>query len=101
MDIPSVHHLIEDIEAPFALLAIGLVIGSINIRLTNIDIQSKAFRTRMMLSMALLIFVIMQSALMFQDRAVLEALWEQSPVFYSLVYITGGILVLAGIAALV
>jgi hypothetical protein len=96
---PNVDRLIQDIEAPIKLLAISLFILYINSRMARRS-ESYLIIARATLTFLLFCFVVMLCGLMYQDRATLEALWMQNPPLYSLAYITGCILVLAGVAAL-
>jgi len=100
MNIPGVDGLIQDIEAPFVLLGIALVIMTVNSRMARHS-KSYLLTTRLVLICMFMSFVAMLCALLYQDRAVLIAIWGQNPVFYSLAYVLGGVLVVAMVAALV
>jgi hypothetical protein len=99
MDIPGADGLIRDFEAPLILLAICLVLMSVNRRFAR---QSKSYlmTTQLVLTCMLLTFVWMLCALMYQDRGVLRAIWSQRPVFYSFVYISFGILAAGVVVAM-
>ena len=99
MEIPGVSGLIKDFEAPFILLAICLVLMSVDRQFAR---QSKSYlmTTQLVLTCMLLTFVWMLSALMDQDRGVLKAIWSQRAVFYSFVYILFGILAAGVVAAM-
>jgi uncharacterized membrane protein YcjF (UPF0283 family) len=99
MDIPGIDGLIQDIEAPFVILAICLLLMYFNSRMAR---PSKFYllNFRLVLSFFLLGFIAMLCALMYQDRAVLIALWEKNPVVYSLIYLMSCIFVIAVVAAL-
>ena len=91
MSIPGVNSLTQDIEAPFILLGICLVILTLNRRMAR---QSKLYllTSRIVFGWILLIFMVMLCVLLYQDRAVLLAVWEQGPLLYSFVYSLGVIL---------
>lgn len=97
MNVAGVQEVIKDIEFAFALPFVGFVLALINIKMTP---RSKFNRLKLQLSLSfvLVLFVCLSSVLMFQDRVVLLALWESSPVIYSFIY---SICVLSMVGALI
>ena len=100
MIVPGVGGLIDDIAVSFAVPAVGLVLALINIRFTPRS-KYNALKLRIFLVFLLFLFAFLVSSLMYQDRAVLKALWQDNPILYSLVYLLNGALVVAGVAVLV
>ncbi len=104
MIVVGVDRLIEDIEVSFWLPAVTFAMMTILTKLTSRSERGKAsapLTIRISLIFVLLLFAFTISCTMYQDRGVLLSLWERSPVLYSLLYLIGGALILAGIAALV
>jgi hypothetical protein len=80
--------------APFLALCFGFVHTKL-----PWNCRDGAFRMRLVLSLAILLFTFSLCAITVQDRAILIYLWKGSPVLYSFVYFVGGALVLVGIGA--
>ena len=99
MNIAGVDGLIQDIAVAFGLPAVGFVMFSIVTKLTPLS-KVNALLQRLSLVFVLLLFAFCISNLMYQDRAVLIALWQESPIFYSLLYSIVSFLALSGIAVL-
>jgi hypothetical protein len=99
MDVPGVDGLIEDIKMSIWIPAVTFILFSLAERLTPHARENTVTR-KLPLIFVILLFAIGFSTLMFQDRAVLLALWEESPILYSLVYPIAGALIIAGIGAL-
>jgi hypothetical protein len=96
----GINKLAEDIEYCFVAPIIVLCLGFANSRLP-LNRNDSAFRMRLILSLAILLFTFSLCAIMVQDRAILISLWKESPILYSFVYLVGSVLVLVGIYALV
>lgn len=96
----DVYGLTQDVLVSFGLPALALVLASINIRFTPRS-KYNALKLRLFLVFVLFLFVFLLSSLMYQDRAVLIALWQDNPVLYSLAYFLSGAVVIAGVAGLV
>lgn len=62
--------------------------------------RDSGFRTRLVLTLALLFFLFAICTVIIQDRAILIGLWQQSPVLYSLMYSIAGVLGIVGLGAL-
>ena len=91
--------LIEDIGVSFGLPFLFLLLALANIKVSSR--RKSALKLRLSLVFAIALFAYLISALMFQNRTVLESLWNSSPVLYSLAYSLGVLLVLSGIGALI
>ncbi len=99
MSIPGVDGLIEDLKVTFAVPAAGLIIALMNIRFTPRS-KFNGLKLRLFLVFVLLLFATSLSVLMFQDRAVLKALWQSNPTLYSVVYLLSTVVVVIGVSAL-
>ena len=99
MHIAGTDGLVQDIAVAFGLPVVGFVVFSI---VTTFTPRSKvdALLQRLSLFFVLLAFLYLISNLLYQDRAVLKALWRENPIFYSLLYSIVSFLVLWGIAVL-
>ena len=100
MYVAGVDGLIEDIKVAFVLPVVGFIVFSIITKLTPHS-KVNALMQRLSLIFVILLFAVGLNTLMFQDRFALAALWEENPVFYSLVYCIGIVLIIAGVASLV
>ena len=100
MNIAGVDGLIKDIEFAFGLPAVAYFMFLLNIKFSRYG-KRKALMQRLSLIVVLLLFSIGLSTLMFQDRAVLIAVWEQNSILYSLVYLIASVLVITGISTLI
>jgi len=98
--VAGVDGLIQDIVVSFVVPTVCLVLALINIRFTPRS-KYKALKLRLFLIFVLLFFAFLLSSLMYQDRAVLKALWLDNRVLYSFVYFLSGVLVLTGVSALI
>lgn len=99
MDVPGVTGLLEDIKVAFVLPIVGFCMFWILLKVTPRS-KFNALLRRLSLMFVLALFVVVLSALMFQDRAVLIALWMQNPLLYSCVYALFGVVVVSGLAVL-
>ncbi len=100
MIVAGVDGLMKDIEVCFVLPAAGLVVALINIRFTPRS-KYNALKLRLFLIFDHFLFAFLLSSLLYQDHAVLRALWEENPVLYSFVYFLSGALTVAGVTSLV
>ena len=100
MIVAGVDGLINDIEVSFVVPAASLVLALINIRFTPRS-KYNALKLRIFLVFVLFLFVSLLSSLIYKDRAVVKALWQDNPVLCSLAYFLSGALVVAGVASLV
>jgi hypothetical protein len=96
----GIKKLIEDIEFCFVVPILTLCFGFANSRL-RWNRRDSAFRIRLVLTLAILLFLFAICTVIVQDRIILVGLWQESPVFWSLVYSIGNILGLLGIGALI
>lgn len=99
MIVAGIGGLIDDIAISFAVPAACLVLALINIRFTPRS-KYNALKLRIFLVFVLFLFVFLLSGLMYQDRAVLKALWQHHPIFYSFAYFLSGALLVVGVAGL-
>ena len=82
--------------APFLFLCFGLA----NTKLPY-NRHDRGFKARLVLSLAVLFCVFAVCTVIVQDRAILIGLWRQSPVVYSLVYLTCSVFSIFGLGALI
>jgi phosphoglycerol transferase MdoB-like AlkP superfamily enzyme len=91
--------LIQDIGVSFGLPLLFLLLALANIKFSRRKYSGLKLRFSLIFVIGLFAYLI--CTLMFQDRAVLKAIWQSSPTVYSLAYGLGVILVLFGIGALI
>jgi amino acid transporter len=96
----GIKKLAGDIEFCFVVPILTLCFGLANSRLPW-NRSDSAFRMRLILTLAILLFTFSICTVLVQDRAILANLWQMSPVLYSFVYSVGCALLLVGIGALV
>ena len=77
--------LLHDLEAAVGLPTLVFIIGSINIKRSR-DPKTRAFRTRVMLALLLVLVSVFLATVLYQDRSTLIELWKGSPTVFSIVY---------------
>jgi hypothetical protein len=95
--IEGVSNLLGDIEFSFGLPALGFVMAQKFCRSTKYG----SLMLRLSISYCLLLFIIMFATLMFQDRAVLTAMWHTSQILYSVVYALSCFLIVGAFALII
>jgi hypothetical protein len=99
MNIINTAGLLKDLEFVFVLPTVGFVGFALNARIS----QKTGFtpqKQRIALTFCPLLFAFC-TVVVWQDRAVLIALWRTSQVVYSVVYASCGLSVVAGVAGLI
>jgi NADH:ubiquinone oxidoreductase subunit 2 (subunit N) len=99
MGIVGIDGLIEDICVSFGLPILFLCLALANIKFSSRR-KFNGLKMRLSLTFAITLFAYLICTLMFQDRAVLEAISHRNPVFYLLVYSVAGVLIFVSIGAL-
>jgi hypothetical protein len=100
MNISGVDGLVQDIGVSFGLPVVGFVMFTFMTR-TILEGKIRALTQRLSLIFLLLLFAYLISSLMYQDRAVLIAIWSQNPILFFSAYSIGVLLVIAVISVLV
>jgi uncharacterized integral membrane protein len=89
MDAPNVSGLLEDIAVSYGLSALCFVLFTMNRAFANkVRAKNKDFENRLRriaIAFILLLFLLMFSALMLQDRTTLSYLFSTSPFLFSLI----------------
>ena len=100
MNAPDANRLTQDLEASLGLPILAFFMS---LKYTGLNPRNNraALRQRLVFVFLLALFAYMFVELMYQDRAVVVALWEQNPVEYTLIYSVVYLLTLAGIFALI
>jgi hypothetical protein len=100
MSISGIDGLIKDIEFSFILPSVGFVLALINIRLTPRS-KYNGLKLRFVLIAVILLFICELGTLMFQDRAVLIAIWLTFPMGYTCFYCVCTLIIIAALLALI
>lgn len=100
MSVAGIAGLVEDIGVSLGLPLLFLCLAFANIKLSS-KRKHSGLKMRASLTFAIALFAYLIGTLMFQDRSVLMTLWQRNPILYSLAYIASGVVVLAGVGALV
>lgn len=97
MNIAGIGGLMADLKFSFGLPLFFFGLALVNIRLSSRR-KYAGLKLRVSLVFSIALFACLLCTLLFQDRSVLGAIWNDNPVLFSSVYATGSALVLAGIA---
>ncbi|MGB6686569.1 MAG: hypothetical protein WBE76_01865 [Terracidiphilus sp.] len=98
-DADGIRELAGEARDFLIMLAIFLFLGLGNTMLPQ-NRRDSEFRTRLVLALAVLLFLPAICTVIIQDRAILINLWRGSPVLYSLVYLIACALGIWGLTAL-
>ena len=99
MQVGNVNGLIGDVKVAFVLPIVAFVVFTVVTKFTPHS-KVNALMQRLSLVFVLLLFMFLLSALMFQDRGELVAIWRSSPIAYTFVYAICSLIVVAIIACL-
>jgi hypothetical protein len=95
----DVDGLILDIKVAFGLPAVVFALYWVLCKLTP-HAKIGPWLDRLFLSLVLLGFAVLMTTLMYQDSAVLKALWRGNPLLYSLVYAVSCVVIVAGLGTI-
>ena len=95
----GISKLVGDARDFLIILVIFLCLGLGNTLLPQ-NRGDSGFRTRLVLALAVLLFLPALCTVIVQDRAILLSLWRASPVLYSLVYLIACVFGIWGLSAL-
>ena len=100
MTIQGVRGLLGDLEFSFVLPSVSFVMFVINRKWSRSTSYDRLL-LRLGLFFSLLLFLTSFTVLMYQDRTVLYALWQSSPLLYSVVYGGSAILIASALTWIV
>ena len=101
MNIEGLSGLLEDLKFAFALPLVGFIMVVLNVKYSRYSERNALLAFRIGLFFCLLLFLCCFITLMFQDRAILAAVWDTSPILFSLVYLLSGLAIVATLSYLV